>query len=267
MKRIPAVAGQFYSGTEKPLRAELYEFVEKDTEKVKAIGVVSPHAGYVYSGAVAGKVFSSVVIPPVAVILGPNHSGAGKPFSIMTEGSWMTPLGDAPIDDVLAKDLLSRSRLLEEDDIAHAKEHSLEVQVPFLQYRRPDIRIVPICIGGRGADQYVMLGREIAAVLKARRDGVLIVASSDMSHYEHHEEARRKDGLAIDAILALDEEGMLSRVREHDISMCGYAPVAAMLAAAKELGATRADLVLYRTSGDASGDYRAVVGYAGIRVY
>ena len=267
MTRKPAVAGSFYPGTERSLLAQLDEFIDKDIEKRKVIGVMSPHAGYVYSGMVAGKLFSSIVISHVAVIMGPNHRGIGSDFAIMTAGSWATPLGEVPIDKSLAKSLLAQSSLLVEDETAHAYEHSLEVQVPFLQHLRPDIRIVPICMGGYHQDDFVKLGHEIATCVKESGEEALIIASSDMSHYEPHEQAKKKDMLAIDAILRLDEKEMLERVRAHNISMCGYAPTAAMLAAAKDLDARNAELVLYQTSGDVAGDYSQVVGYAGIIVY
>ena len=267
MKRMPAVAGQFYPGTQRSLHAQMEAFINRDADKEKVIGVMSPHAGYMYSGGVAGALFSTIIIPPVVIILGPNHRGAGSEFAIMTEGSWISPLGETAIDEALGKRLLKHSNLLEEDIEAHAHEHSLEVQLPFLQYLRPDVRIVPICIGGRNQAQFIELGEEIAACTKEMVADILIVASSDMSHYEPHETAKRKDSLAIDAILELDEKKMLSRLVEHGISMCGYGPTASMITAAKKLGAKKAELVRYQTSGDTSGDYSQVVGYAGIVVY
>ncbi len=267
MKREPAVAGQFYPGTESSLRRQLDDFIHRNKKKRKVIGVMSPHAGYVYSGPVAGELFSSVIIPPIAVVLGPNHRGVGSEFAIMTEGSWSTPLGDVAIDETIARRLLSDSSLLEEDAAAHAHEHSLEVQIPFLQYIRPDVRMVPICIGGYSAANFTQLGHEIAQSVKDIAEDILIVASSDMSHYEPHEVAKQKDELAIDAILKLDEKKMLERLAEHDISMCGYGPTAVMISAAKRLGAKEAELILYKTSGDTGGDYSQVVGYAGVIVY
>lgn len=262
--RKPAVAGQFYPGKEDSLRKSIEQMVCKVDEKIKAIGIVSPHAGYMYSGIVAGNVYSNIEIPETVIILGPNHTGTGSPYAIMTEGKWWTPLGEVEIESSLAKDILGSSKFIEEDINAHKFEHSLEVQIPFLQYFRSNIKIVPIVIGG---DDFEEIGEAIAKSLKKYKKDFLLVASSDMTHYESHESARKKDKLAIDEILKLDEKGMLKKVREYDISMCGYGPAAIMLIASKLLGAKEAKLIKYMTSGDVSGDYSAVVGYAGIAVY
>jgi len=266
MTRHPAVAGQFYPGSPKTLAEQIAGFVSQPAHKQKVVGVMSPHAGYIYSGAVAGQVFSLVEIPPTAVIIGPNHRGLGADYAIMTAGTWETPLGNVPIDTFLAEAMLKQCRYLEEDAEAHRYEHSLEVQVPFLQYLRKDIRIVPLCIGAYDEEAFACIGKCIAGAIRETKADALIVASSDMSHYEPATVARKKDDQAIDAILKLDEREMLRRVSRLNITMCGYAPAAIMLAAAKELGARKGELVAYMNSGDATGDYREVVGYAGVTI-
>lgn len=262
--RKPAVAGRFYPADKEALRQAIGETVVDVPKKIKAQGIVSPHAGYPCSGPVAGILYSHIEIPPTAVILGPNHNGIGEPYAIMTTGDWATPLGKVPISRILAEDIKNSSELIAEDTLAHQYEHSLEVQVPFLQYWRPDIKIVPIVIGG---DRFEAIGKAIAGSIKKSKTDCLIVASSDMTHYQPQEAAQRKDKLALDAILDLDEKEMISRIVNYDISMCGYGPVAIMLIAAKLLGARKAELIKYMTSGDTTGDYSAVVGYAGLAVF
>lgn len=264
MVRNPIVAGQFYPGSPVGLRRMIESMVEPGVEKVEVVGLVSPHAGYVYSGFVAGAVISRIKFKDTFVILGPNHTGRGKVFSIMSKGAWRTPLGDVEIDSELGRRILAASSYLEEDFAAHQYEHSLEVQVPFLQFFKPDVRIVPIILAHADGAVYKKIGREVAGAIKESKRGVVVLASSDMTHYEPHESAKTKDSKAIEAILALDEDELLKRVDELDISMCGYAPVVSLISAAKELGAKEAELVKYQTSGDTSGDYSAVVGYAGI---
>ncbi len=264
MIRLPVAAGSFYPASAKQLEAMIGKMVDEKVEKQEVIGLVSPHAGYIYSGPVAGAVISRINFKDTFIIMGPNHTGVGKPFSIMTEGTWRTPLGDVEIDAELGKRILSTSRYLQEDHLAHQYEHSIEVQLPFLQYFQPDVRIVPIVLAHGSGTIYRELGREIAAAVTGLGRAVVIIASSDMTHYEPQEMARKKDTQAIEAILDLDGDELLRRVEELNISMCGYAPTASLIAAAKELGARGAELVRYQTSGDTSGDYSSVVGYAGI---
>jgi len=267
MIRQPIAAGRFYPGTAEQLKAFIESFVENVEDKIDAVGIVSPHAGYIYSGAVAASVIARIETADTYIILGPNHTGMGKPFSIMTVGSWQTPLGDVPIDSVLSQSILANSRYLQEDRTAHQGEHSIEVQLPLLQFFKPDLKIVPIILAVATLDIYREIGGAVALAIKeAAGKKVLIVASSDMSHYEPQESASAKDHRAIEAILKMDEETLLDRVIKERISMCGYAPVVAMLTAAKALGAKTAELVRYQTSGDASGDYSSVVGYAGVIV-
>lgn len=264
MKRNPAVAGQFYPLTAAAVEKQVFGFIEKAPEKTNAVGIVSPHAGYLYSGRVAGSVYSRIELKPVYVIIGPNHTGRGKPYSVMSEGSWVMPQGEVEIDAELAKALLHKSEFLEEDFLAHAYEHSIEVQLPFLQYFKKAFKFVPIIISYSRGHIYQAIGREIAKVIRESKKDVLIIASSDMTHYESREDARSKDLKAIEAILKLDEEELVKRVEKLNISMCGFAPVSVMLSAAKELGAKSAELIKYQTSGDITGDQSSVVGYAGI---
>ena len=264
MVRNPVVAGQFYPASASQLEAMIEKLVDDKAEKEEAIGLVSPHAGYIYSGPVAAAVISRIEFKDTFIIMAPNHTGMGKPFSIMTDGAWRTPLGDVAIDSELGKKILAKSGYLQEDPLAHQYEHSIEVQLPFLQYFHPGVRIVPIVLAHGSDTVYKEIGREIASAVREVGREVVIMSSSDMTHYEPHESAQEKDSRAIDAILALDEDELLKRVRELGISMCGYAPTVSLISAARELGAAGAELVKYQTSGDASGDYSSVVGYAGI---
>jgi AmmeMemoRadiSam system protein B len=264
MMREAAVAGQFYPAWPKELKETIKYMVDVNAPKVDAVGAVSPHAGYAYSGQVAGAVFSRLKFKETFILIGPNHRGMGEPFSIMTEGSWKTPLGQAQINSTMAETILHESVNLKEDSLAHEYEHSLEVQLPFLQYIKPDVMIVPIVLSQADPSVYEEIGRALARVLKRPGNEAVIVASSDMTHYEPHEKAREKDGKAIEAILALDAAELVKRIARYRITMCGYAPTISLISAAKELGATRAELVKYQTSGDTSGDFSSVVGYAGI---
>ena len=267
MVRMPVVAGQFYPGTREALRKSVESFLVKKVKKEEAIGAVSPHAGYVYSGKVAGSVISTLEPKGTYIILGPNHTGLGRPFGLDTSTKWATPLGEVSIDKELADELVASSDHIRYDNVCHSHEHSIEVQIPFFQVLQNDFKIVPIVISYAPLEVYQKVGREIAdAIKKLRVKDTLIVASSDMTHYEQHDEAKRKDRMAIDAILELDEAKLVRTVDEAGITMCGYAPTAIMITAAKELGARNARLVNYQTSGDASGDYTSVVGYAGIVV-
>jgi len=266
MVRDPAAAGYFYPGTKAALRRDVERYLSEVSDKIKAIGIMSPHAGYPYSGPVAGATLSSVELKDTCIIMGPNHTGEGKPFSIMTQGVWRLPSGDCEIDSVLAKSILVNSDHLEEDEAAHRREHSVEVQIPFLQALKSGIKIVPIVIADAGLEVYRSIGKSIAKSLKEKY-AAMIIASSDLTHYEPYDAAVRKDKKAMDAVLNLDEAGLLKVIREHDISMCGCAPVCVMLSAAKELGAAKAKMIKYSTSGETTGDYTSVVGYGGIVVY
>lgn len=260
--RMPAVAGRFYPADPKTLRRDLESYLTPG-EQVRALGCIVPHAGYMYSGHVAGAVYARLELPRRFVILCPNHTGMGAPLAIMPRGAWRLPLGDAPVDAELAAELMQAMPYLEEDPAAHRAEHSLEVQLPFLQVLAPGFTFVPICVGVGQLGVLEALGHAIATALRGR-DDTLLIASSDMNHYETDSITRVKDQKAIARVLALDPAGLHAVVRAENISMCGYAPTTAMLTAARDLGATRAELVKYATSGDVSGDREMVVGYAGI---
>lgn len=267
MKRKPAVAGYFYPGREQALRQMVEGFVQRRPERKKAIGVISPHAGFEYSGAVAGAVFSSVLLPEKFVILGPNHRQVSSRFSIMRKGIWETPLGEAVLETLLADLILERCKLVVEDERAHQEEHSLEVQLPFLQFFNEKISIVPVSIAYHASlEDLISLGRAISQAVQDSGEDILVVASTDMSHYVKQEVAREKDFMAIEKILKLDAQGLYETVELENISMCGFKPVVAALVASVGLGAEEATLVKYQTSGDVTGDYREVVGYAGIRI-
>jgi len=267
MIRNPAVAGQFYPASRTALETEVKRFLSVSAKPVKVLGLVAPHAGYIYSGAVAGAVYASAVIPEKCIVLSPNHSGRGAPASLMTEGLWAMPTGDVPIDSVLAKKLLSNCRELEDDVHAHLAEHSLEVQLPFLIARQPKLSFVPLTVSHLPYETCRKIGEAIAKTITDSGEDVLIVASSDMNHYESQTSTEKKDRMAIERVLALDPPGLLTTCGEYRISMCGVVPTAIMLTAAKALGAKNAKLVSHTTSGEVSGDYDAVVGYAGIIVY
>ena len=264
MNRKPVVAGTFYPASPRALVATVTDMTDDSASKIEAIGLISPHAGYMYSGQVAGVVISRIKIEDTVIILGPNHTGHGAPFSLWPGDAWETPLGSVAIDDVLRRNLLKNSTLLKEDTGAHMHEHSIEVQIPFLQYLKPEVQIIPIVLGGATPDDYQALGLEIAGVLANTGKCATILASSDMTHYEPRSAAERKDKLAIEAILQLDATMLVDRLTEYNITMCGYAPALTLIAAASKLGATTGELVRYQTSGDTSGDYESVVGYAGI---
>ena len=283
--RAPAVAGRFYPGRAEELLREVREFTSTgktpvETGRIAAIGCVAPHAGYIYSGGVAGAVYSRLKIPERCVILCPNHTGKGRPLAIMANTTWQTPLGEVAADAEMGARLLRRFPALQEDSAAHRAEHAIEVQLPFLQAQQPELNIVPIAIGTSDFDVLRGLGEALADVIadrhpedrheedqdEERPEKTLIIASSDMNHYESDAITRVKDHKAIERVLAMDARGLWEVVMNEDISMCGFGPTIVMLTAAKILGATSATLVKYATSGDVSGDYASVVGYAGIIV-
>ncbi|MFH1245615.1 MAG: AmmeMemoRadiSam system protein B [Candidatus Omnitrophota bacterium] len=267
MIRQPKAAGTFYPAEETQLRKQLRELIKESPKKESAVGIVSPHAGYVFSGRIAGRCFAQVNLTKTVIVLGPNHTGLGAPFSIMAEDAqWQMPLGIVPVDCHLVQQILAGSKHLKNDSQAHLYEHSIEVQLPFLQYILPRVQIVPIILAHADFDTYDEIGESIAEAVEKNGRKCLIIASSDMSHYEPEEQARAKDKTAIEAILNLDARELLQRIDKSHISMCGYGAVAVMLSAAKRLKACRARLLQYQTSGDVTGDYSSVVGYAGILV-
>lgn len=268
--RRPAVAGRFYPGDPDDLRTEAQGYLSQASSvkqvPLRALGCIAPHAGYMYSGHVAGAVFARLEVPQRCIVLCPNHTGMGRALAVMSEGGWQTPLGDVPIDAELAAALKARFPALQEDAAAHRAEHAAEVELPFLLLRQPELRFVPIALGTGQFETLEQLGKVLADVIAAQKDPVLIVASSDMNHYESDVVTRAKDHRAIERILTLDPRGLFDVVTQQDISMCGYGPAVVMLTAARQLGAKSAELVKYATSGDISGDRDMVVGYAGVVV-
>ncbi len=263
MDREPAVAGRFYTAEPVSLGREVDRYLSGGGEKVRAKGLVVPHAGYMYSGAIAGAVYARTEVPSRVIVLGPNHTGMGQPAALWPGGSWRLPTGAVPIDPALTA-ALAASPLVSQDAEAHLLEHSLEVQVPFLARARPGVTLAALCLGHLRYASCEALGKEVARAAAAA--GALVVASSDMSHYIPATEAREKDHLAIERILALDPAGLYEVVHRERITMCGIIPATVMLVAALELGATRAELVRYGNSGDVNGDTFQVVGYAGLVV-
>ena len=270
--RQPAVAGRFYPANAQHLRADVETYTTPPAgapieAAIRALGCVVPHAGYMYSGHVAGAVYRRLELPRRFIILCPNHTGVGEPLAIMSEGAWQTPLGDAAIDESLAKELKLRMPLLSEDQQAHRFEHALEVQLPFLQVLAPGFQFVPITVGTSNFDVLMALGIAIGNLAAEAGEAVLVIASSDMNHYENDDVTRIKDHKAIAQMMALNARGLYDVVKREDISMCGYGPAVVMLTACRKMGATKAELLRYATSGDVSGDRDMVVGYAGIAVY
>jgi len=265
--RPPAVAGSFYEASPERLRAQVqacFAVNPKTATKERFIGAVVPHAGLMYSGHVAAAFYGLAELPKRFIILCPNHTGIGHFAAINREGEWRTPLGAVPVDAALADALLSKTNLLGDDWKAHAREHSLEVQLPFLQQLVGNFTFVPICLA---APRYAFceeIGNAIADVVQNEPIGIL--ASSDLNHYENQEVTLSKDQRAIDQVLALDPDSLWRVVDEEDISMCGFIPTTTMLIAARKLGARNARLIKHATSGDINHDYSHVVGYAAILI-
>lgn len=266
MQRQPAVAGQFYPGSEEKLRASLSQLLPAKASPQQVMGIISPHAGYVYSGAIAGKLFSRVAIPDTILIIGPNHHGTGAAAALYPDGEWLTPLGATAINSRLNSLLLQHTPYIQSDSVAHRLEHSLEVQLPFIQYLRPAATISALCIGHGDYPPLRDIGLGIADAIREYGEEVLIVASSDMTHYESAVSARLKDELALERALALDGKGLLEVCQVRGITMCGVVPATVMIEAVLGLGATKAGLVAYGTSGDVTGDNQQVVGYAAVTV-
>jgi len=265
--RKPAVAGFFYDRDPEELRKTVESCIDQGAERKKVIAIVSPHAGIQYSGKVAGMVYSRIEYPRTFIILGPNHRGVGAPAAVMTSGEWEMPNGIIKINSTLAKAMMASTEHLQEDRYAHAQEHSIEVQLPFIQYFCEDCEIVPITLQQLSLEACLEIGNAIAKAIKASDQSVVIVASTDFTHYESQKSAEIKDRMAIDRILSLDPKGLYQTIMTNNISMCGSIPVTITLQASLQIGATKADLVKYMTSGEVSGDYQQVVGYGGIIIY
>lgn len=275
--RSPAVAGSWYAGTSNRLRDQIEQlFLHRlgpgslpsvnSAGPRNLVGLVVPHAGYMASGPVAAHSYYRLAEdgkPDVIVIFGPNHTGRGSALSIMNEGAWRTPLGDVEIDTETANQIVKESSIIDVDDRAHAYEHSIELQLPFLQYLYgSEFRFVPICFMMQDLMSSREVGQAVARALKGKNG--LVIASSDMTHYEPQERAEKKDMMAVDAALRMDEEEYYRTVEAYGITTCGYGPVIAAITASKELGAKKSELLCYKTSGDVLGDRSAVVGYASI---
>jgi AmmeMemoRadiSam system protein B len=268
--RKAVVAGQFYPSSPAELSKQISSFIaDAHILKEDAFGCILPHAGYLYSGRVAAQTLNLLQTKDSVVLLGPNHTGFGSLYSIMAEGTWQTPLGEVKINSQLAKKLLLTSRLLKDDSLAHSNEHSLEVELPLLQYFKSSFEIVPIAFLSDDLAALKEIGEDIALAFKDDFAGgkLMFVASSDMTHYEPLAAAQAKDQAAIQAILELDADKLMRTIKKLDVSMCGYAPVVVLLTTAKSLGAKKARLIKYETSAAASGDTSSVVGYAGIIIY
>lgn len=269
--RAPAVSGRFYPGERTELERTVRDLLAgvRDVRPVAARAAVAPHAGYAYSGLTAAHVFTRLEIPPVVVILAPNHTGVCRApggASLWEAGAFRTPLGDVPVDEGFARALLDASPLVGADHAAHDREHAVEVELPFLQVRRADVRIVPLVLAWDAWDACRALGEALASLARRWPEAVLLLASSDLNHYEPAATSERKDRRALDALAALDGAELLARCRGERISMCGRGPAAAVLAAARRLGCARADVVHYSHSGQVTGDDDAVVGYGGVLI-
>jgi AmmeMemoRadiSam system protein B len=264
MIRHPYAAGYFYPGSNAELKSAVAALVDKNAKKEDAPGLLVPHAGYIYSGAVAGATISRVNFKDTFIIIGPSHSGLGKHFSVWTEGAWQTPLGKVEIDTELAKKIVSVSEYFEPDTDAHMEEHAVEVQLPFLQYFKPDVRIVPIILYNAPTAAYIEMGKDLAKAIKSLKRDAVIMASGDMTHHESAAAAKVKDLSAVEAMIKLDIDELTKRYKSQRITMCAYPSAVVTITAVKELGATGGELVKYQSSGDATGDYSDVVAYAGV---
>ena len=274
--RRPAVAGAFYAASQESLRKQIIDSFNhklgpgrlpselKDTD---IISVVCPHAGYMFSGPSAAHSYLELgeqKPPETVVVIGPNHTGWGTPMSVMREGVWETPLGEVTIDSGLADKIIEFSETARGDESAFIREHSVEVQLPFLQFIYPDFKFVPICMGYQDLETSVELGR---AIFQASQDKeIIVIASSDLTHQESQASANKKDQFVLDAIRDMDEVKLQESVKKHRISTCGYGPISATLVYSKLKEATRAEVLSYYTSGDIIGDHSAVVGYASAKI-
>lgn len=262
--RKPAVAGYFYPKDPDQLRALLGQMIEDTSPKVSAVAIVCPHAGYMYSGRTAGRVYGRVRLPRRLIILCPNHTGMGSPLACWSTGVWETPLGPARVDEEMARNLMEQCTFLEHDIQAHLREHSLEVQVPFLQYLLDDFTFVPICVGTSRMNQLTALAQAIVEVVRGLGEEVLLIASTDMTHYTSAAEAARLDQPAIRCMEQVDGPGLYDTVHRYRLTMCGYLPTTVALMAARGLGASRGTVIDYTHSGMVTGDDTSVVSYVGM---
>jgi len=264
MVRQPAVAGSFYPADQLQLSAQVDEFLDVKCEVVSVKGMIVPHAGYIYSGRIAGAVFAAADIPRKVILLGPNHHGLGENIAVSGADSWQTPLGMVPVAIGLRDKLVADIAAIKVDDLAHQREHSLEVMVPFLQKRQSQVEIVPISLGHLSLDESIALGRDIAQVIAGSDEEVLLLASTDMNHFATAEESQQRDFMAITAMTSFDHRALYRVVRDNGISMCGVLPTVVVMEAAHNLGAAECQLIDYAHSGQVNGDNSRVVGYAGL---
>jgi hypothetical protein len=265
MLRLPAVAGKFYPDDPSELSKQVKNFATPSSEqpKISCRACLVPHAGYLYSAHVAGVVYARIAIPTRIIVLGVRHFPYGAEAAIISNGAWRTPLGDLTVDSHLATRISQACPPLQEDSVAHQREHSLEVQLPFLQVLSPGCSFVPIALGTIDFAELASIGEGLGEILSSEPD-LLLLTTSDFNHYEDDATTRKKDQLAIEKILQFDPHGLFEVCQKKNISMCGLGPAVAMLTAVKQVGATTAELVKYATSADVSGDTSAVVGYAGL---
>lgn len=275
--RLPCQAGAFYEGTARSLKQQIDECflhelgpqklpVVNEAGSRKIVGLVCPHAGYMFSGPVAAHAYYQLALdgkPDIIVIFGPNHTGYGSALSLMNEGAWRTPLGDVEVDSETANNILREAQIVDVDESAHSHEHSIEVQLPFLQYLYGSgFQIVPICFLIQDLASAREIGQAVGRVLTGKN--ALVIASSDMSHYVSQEKASKNDLMALAAVESMDESKFYSVIEAYGVSACGYGPISALIAASKAMGGKEAKLLCYETSGDVIGDYSSVVGYAAV---
>jgi len=264
MIREPVVSGQFYPSQKEELIKIIESFKPKKTPKIAAKGIILPHAGYIYSGRVAVTTIHEVLPKKRLIILGTNHTGRGTDFSLWAKGAWRTPLGQVSIDQDLAELILNKGDDIKEDYAAHMHEHSIEVELPIINYFFDEFKFVPIACKRADLETYERVSFQIVEATKKIKDEILFVASTDLTHYEPDLTARKKDRLVIESLVNLDEENLVKEVSKSNVTMCGEAPTAVLLSCLKSLGAKKSRVVLYQTSGDALGDYNSVVGYVGM---
>lgn len=267
MDRRPVVAGQFYPGRADQLQEQVKDFLGTLSPMPRpTLLAMVPHAGYVFSGGVAGRTLAQANLARISLLLGPNHTGMGAPLALWDSGTWLIPGGGIRVDEEFAQALAGADPRVTPDSRAHAQEHSLEVVIPFLYALNPNMRVAPLAVAERSLSVLLEVAEAVAGLIESWKEPVSMIVSSDMSHFLPHEDAKERDSLALKPILELDPEGLYETVRAHNITMCGVLPMTLALAVARRLGATEAKLVDYATSGDAMGDYQRVVGYAGVLV-
>lgn len=264
MTREPIVSGQFYPQQKEELKKIIESFKSDEPSRISAKGIILPHAGYTYSGRVAVTTAGKVLPKKRIIILGPNHTGIGADFALWAKGSWKIPFGQISIDEDLAETILNKGGYIEEDYTAHRNEHSIEVELPIINYFFGEFKFVPIACKTANLETYGKVSSQILEAVKKIKNDILFVASTDLTHYEPEAAARRKDRAVIEAIVNLDEEDLIRKINKMNITMCGEAPVAILIACLKKLRAKKSQVALYETSGDSGGDYSSVVGYAGM---